>query len=203
MNNVINVKENMAKLTTKVLNSSEAFGFWLYLMSDCIMFSTLFSVYFVMRSSIFFDFYKKEIFNLSIVVLESFVLLLSSFSYSFIILKIKEYKKNEVVFWFIVTILLGLFFLILETSECYFLIKNDCGPSHNGFLSAFFTLLLTHGFHVLVAILWACVLIVQVIKFGITYKIYSRIFFLSLFWHFLDIIWVFIFSTVHLVGAIL
>ncbi|XBC40656.1 MAG: cytochrome c oxidase subunit 3 [Buchnera aphidicola (Nurudea yanoniella)] len=202
MNNIIDVQKNIVKFSTRILNSKKVFGFWLYLISDCIIFATLFSVYIVMATNIVDKVYRREIFNLPIVILESFSLLLSSFTYSFVILEIKKYKKNITIFWLFITSLLGLVFLMLEIFECNNLVGHGYSPSRNGFLSSFFTLLMVHGIHVFFAILYVIVMIVQVVKFGITYEVYMKIFCLSLFWHFLDIIWVFIFSVVYLIGEI-
>lgn len=202
VSNITDRKKNIRKLSISILQSNKLFGFWLYLMNDCIIFATLFSVYMVMENNIANGPSGKDIFYLPLVIVESFLLLLSSFSYSFIFIEIEKYNKNKVIFWFIVTFLLGLIFLVLEMLEFYNLVHRGYGPSCSGFLSAFFALLSTHGIHVFLALLWIIVMIQQVIKFGITYEVYMRIFCLSLFWHFLDIIWVFVFSIVYLIGVI-
>ncbi|XBC42192.1 MAG: cytochrome o ubiquinol oxidase subunit III [Buchnera aphidicola (Meitanaphis elongallis)] len=203
MNNVIEKKINVSKLNVSIARSNKLFGFWLYLMSDCIVFATLFSVYMVMKNNIANGPSGREIFNFSIVVMESLLLLFSSFSYSFVLLEIKRYNKNRVIFWFLMTFLLGTMFLMLETFELVNLIQRGYGPTCSGFLSAFFVLLSTHGIHVVFALLWILVIIKQVVMFEITHKTYTRILCLSLFWHFLDIVWIFIFSIVYLIGVIL
>ncbi|XBC38080.1 MAG: cytochrome o ubiquinol oxidase subunit III [Buchnera aphidicola (Floraphis choui)] len=202
MSNLIDKNSNMSMLKIDILRSNKLFGFWLYLMSDCIIFATLFSVYVVMRNNIAHGPSEREIFNFSIVILESFLLLCSSFSYSFIFLEIEKHKINKILLWFGITFLLGIMFVMLEIFEFYNLIEKGYIPSYSGFLSSFFTLLSIHGLHIILALIWILVMIKQVIKFGVTYEIYMRIFCLSLFWHFLDIIWVFIFSIVFLIGAI-
>ncbi|XBC44262.1 MAG: cytochrome o ubiquinol oxidase subunit III [Buchnera aphidicola (Schlechtendalia peitan)] len=203
LNNLVNKKIDTIKLNSNLLNSNKLFGFWLYLMSDCIIFATLFSVYIVMKNNVAHGPSGPEIFNFFMIILESLFLLFSSFTFSFSLLNVEKYNINKSILWLSITFLLGTSFLLLEMFELYNLITIGYGPSHSGFLSAFFTLLLTHSIHVITALIWILVMIRQIISFGITCKVYTRILCLSLFWHFLDIVWVFVFSIVYLIGETL
>ncbi|XBC38612.1 MAG: cytochrome o ubiquinol oxidase subunit III [Buchnera aphidicola (Melaphis rhois)] len=200
--NLVDKTTNIDTFSLEISWSNKLFGFWLYLMSDCIVFATLFSVYMVMKDNVANGPSGPDIFNFPVVILESLLLLFSSFSYSFIFLEIKKCNKIKFIFWLIITFLLGLIFLILEIFELYSFIQKGYSPSRSGFLSAFFTLLSVHGIHVFSALIWILVMIKQIKKFGITREVYTKVCCLSLFWHFLDIIWIFVFSEVYLIGVI-
>ncbi|ANF17317.1 cytochrome o ubiquinol oxidase subunit III [Buchnera aphidicola (Schlechtendalia chinensis)] len=198
----MNEKLDTTKFKISALSSNKFFGFWLYLMSDFVIFITLFSVYIVMKDNIAYGPSGPEIFNFFMIILESFFLLFSSFACSFIFINSEKDYTGKIIFWLSITFILGFLFLAFETYELYDLVKQGHGPSCSGFLSAFFMLLVTHGAHVIIALLWILVMIKQLIKFGITLEVYTRIICLSLFWHFLDIVWIFIFSIVYLFGVV-
>lgn len=179
------------------------FGFWAYIMSDCLLFASLFATYVVLRGSTFGGPQGQDLFNLPFVLGETLVLLTSSFTYGLVSLYAHHrLSKKLVLAWLLVTFSLGLLFIGMEVSEFASLISEGNGPDKSAFLSAFFTLLATHGLHVTAGLVWMGVLGVQVYKWGVTQEISGRLSVLGLFWHFLDIIWIFIFTIVYLMGVI-
>ncbi|HXK00532.1 MAG TPA: cytochrome o ubiquinol oxidase subunit III [Buchnera sp. (in: enterobacteria)] len=200
MINTITIKENTSINTTT--ESKKIFGFWLYLVSDCILFATMFSVYFVMVDNISDGPSRKDIFKLSSVVLETIFLLLSTISYGTV--KILVYKERFLytIIALLITFIFGLSFISLEFFELHTLIIKGFGPNRSGFLSAFFTLIVMHGLHVFFGMIWILVIIFQIIKFGITKIMRIRIVCLSLFWHFIDLVWICVFTFVYLIGIV-
>lgn len=182
--------------------SNNIFGFWVYLMSDCVLFATLFATYAVLAPNVFGGPSGKELFNLEFILIGTFLLLFSSFTCGLAI--IASYKKaaKETIFWFFVTFLLGLSFVIMEIYEFSHLIHNDHGPQSSAFLSIFFTLVGTHGFHVTCGLVWLIILMIQIKKYGFSHMTKDKITCFGLFWHFLDLIWIFVFTIVYLMGAI-
>ena len=183
--------------------SQSVFGFWLYLMTDCIVFAALFAVFAVMGHEYAGGPSGKDLFEIRGVALETAVLLLSSITYGFAMLGAHKGKKGALLLWLGVTFLLGLAFLALELREFANLIAEGAGPSRSAFLSSFFTLVGTHGLHVTVGLLWMVVLVVQVVRSPeLTEKALRRLTCLSLFWHFLDVVWIGVFTFVYLASAI-
>jgi cytochrome o ubiquinol oxidase subunit III len=183
--------------------SQSVFGFWLYLMTDCIVFATLFAVFAVMGHEYAGGPSGKDLFEIRGVALETAVLLLSSITYGFAMLGAHKGKKGALLLWLGVTFLLGLAFLALELREFANLIAEGAGPSRSAFLSSFFTLVGTHGLHVTVGLLWMVVLVVQVVRSPeLTEKALTRLTCLSLFWHFLDVVWIGVFTFVYLASVI-
>ncbi|AFA41447.1 cytochrome o ubiquinol oxidase subunit III [Wigglesworthia glossinidia endosymbiont of Glossina morsitans morsitans (Yale colony)] len=176
-------------------------GFWVYLMSDCILFATLFATYFVLKNNIAGGPSGKDIFEINMVFLETIILLSSSITCGIASLSIPN--KNWINFWLFITVLLGIFFVALELQEFYQLIHHNYGPEKSAFLSIFFTLVGTHGIHVVSGILWMIILIMQTYRNGYTIIYKTRLKLLSLFWHFLDVIWIFVFNIVYLLGVII
>jgi cytochrome o ubiquinol oxidase subunit 3 len=178
------------------------FGFWLYLMSDAILFALLFATYLVMVGNAAGGPTGKELFSLERAAAETTVLLLSSTTFGIAAVALSQADRAKVLLWLGVTFLLGAGFVFLEIGEFRGMIAQGAGPDRSGFLSAFFTLVGTHGLHVSVGLLWITVMIGQVIFKGLTAPVASRLMRLGLFWHFLDIIWVVIFSVVYLPGLL-
>ena len=178
------------------------FGFWIYIMSDCLLFASIFATYAVLHANTFGGPSARELFSLPFVLTETMLLLTSSFTYGLAMLAAHKSKKAEVLSWLIVTFFLGAAFLAMEVSEFTKLIAEGSGPDRSAFLSAFFTLVGTHGTHVLVGLMWMVSLMVQVYRYGITNITFRKLTCLSLFWHFLDIVWIFVFTIVYLMGAI-
>jgi cytochrome o ubiquinol oxidase subunit 3 len=184
------------------VHEQRAFGFWLYLMSDAIIFSLLFATYAVMAQNYAGGPTGRTLFNLSNAFGETLLLLFSSITFGFASLAMKSGQTAGVLRWLVVTFVLGLGFVGLEIREFYGLVQVGAGPDRSGFLSAFFTLVGTHGLHVSLGLIWIVIMASQVVVKGLTPPTTSRLFRLGLFWHFLDIIWVGIFSVVYLPGVL-
>lgn len=184
------------------LANNKLFGLWIYIMSDCIMFAVLFAVYAIIFNNLPVNFINHKIFNLSSVFFETLILLLSSLTCAMV--TIEQNKKNikMVYFYLIVTFFLGLLFLVIELNEFYNLFLEHHTPNKHAFFSIFFTLIGTHGVHIIFGLILILSIIYQIFKLGLTNIVQVRILCFSLFWHFLDIIWVCIFTLVYLNGVI-
>jgi cytochrome o ubiquinol oxidase subunit III len=179
-----------------------AFGFWLYLMSDAIIFSLLFATYAVMARNNAGGPTANTLFSLPNAFTETMLLLFSSITFGLATLAMKSGEKERMLSWLAVTFLLGLGFVGLEIREFHGMVRAGAGPDRSGFLSAFFTLVGTHGLHVTFGLIWILIMTSQVIIKGLTVPVTSRFLRLGLFWHFLDIIWIGIFSIVYLPGIL-
>lgn len=179
----------------------QTFGFWIYLMSDLILFSTLFASFAVFGRSYAGGPTGKELFDLPYLLGETLLLLGSSVTYGLVMLAVHDGRKKGVLLGLAVTFMLGLGFVSMEIKEFHGLIAAGAGPDRSAFLSSFFTLVGTHGAHVTCGLIWMAVMIGQVAVKGLTSPVQSRLMRLSMFWHFLDIIWIGIFSIVYLLGV--
>lgn len=188
-------------VTTQPVNKT-AFGFWVYLMTDCVLFASLFATYAVLHNNTFGGPGAGELFSLPFVLAETLILLTSSFTAGLAMLAAHRNDKKQVLAWFGLTFLLGAAFLGLELTEFNQLVHEGSSWQRSGFLSAFFTLVGTHGLHITTGLLWMTVLLVQVLRRGLVPSTIKRLTLLSLFWHFLDIVWIFIFTLVYLIGAL-
>jgi cytochrome o ubiquinol oxidase subunit III len=180
----------------------KAFGFWLYLMSDAIIFALLFATYVVMAPNHAGGPTGKDVFSLGRAFAETMLLLCSSITFGFATVAVRLGNQRVGLTWLAVTFVLGAGFLALEISEFTGMYQQGAGPQRSGFLSAFFTLVGTHGLHVSMGLTWIVIMSIQVLMKGLTEPVVSRLFRLGLFWHFLDIVWVGIFSVVYLPGMI-
>ena len=180
----------------------QTLGFWLYLMSDLIIFATLFATFAVLGRNYAGGPTGKELFELPYVLGETLLLLFSSVTYGLVMLAVHDGRKKWVLIGLAVTFLLGLGFVSMEINEFYGMIAKGHGPDRSAFLSSFFTLVGTHGTHVTFGLIWMAVMIGQVAVKGLTSPVQSRLMRLSMFWHFLDIIWIGIFSLVYLMGVV-
>ena len=178
------------------------FGFWVYLMTDLLMFGVLFATYSVLHGNIFNGPAGHEIFNLPFALSETMILLTSSFTCGLAMLAVRKNATNQAFVWFSVTFLLGLSFLGLELSEFSKLVQDGNSWTRSAFLSSFFTLVGTHGLHITSGLLWMLICLIKVKTQGLTKNIVRKLTLFSLFWHFLDIVWIFIFTIVYLMGAI-
>jgi cytochrome o ubiquinol oxidase subunit 3 len=183
-------------------HEQRAFGFWLYLMSDAIIFSLLFATYVVMVPNTAGGPAGKDLFSLPNAFTETMLLLLSSITFGFASIALRRAKRGALLAWLLVTFLLGLAFVGLEIREFHGLVQAGAGPDRSGFLSAFFTLVGTHGLHVSFGLIWILIMTIQIVGKGLTTAVTSRLERLGLFWHFLDIVWVGIFSIVYLPGLL-
>ncbi len=177
-------------------------GFWIYLMSDALIFACLFSVYGVLANSFAGGPSPRELFELPLVALNTGILLVSSLTFGFAMLAMADGKLRATQVWLAVTALLGIGFVSVELYEFSHLIAEGAGPQRSAFLSAFFTLVGTHGLHVTIGIVWIAVMQVQLVQRGLHPDNRRRLQCLSLFWHFLDIIWIGVFTFVYLFGVL-
>ncbi|TDK32262.1 cytochrome o ubiquinol oxidase subunit III [Rhizobium deserti] len=182
--------------------SSTNLGFWLYLMSDCLIFAILFATYAVVGRNYAAGPSPADLFDLPLVAINTAMLLLSSITYGFAMLQMERNAKAETLFWLGVTGIFGAIFIGLELYEFIHLIHDGAGPSRSAFLSAFFTLVGTHGLHVTFGIIWLITLMVQVSMKGLIEANRRRLMCLSMFWHFLDVVWIGVFSFVYLIGVV-
>ena len=177
-------------------------GFWLYLMSDCLVFACLFAMYGVLGRNYAGGPTGAELFDLPLVALNTSLLLLSSITYGFAMLEMQRRRLRSVLTWLAITGLLGAGFIGLELNEFAHLIHEGAGPQRSAFLSSFFTLVGTHGLHVTFGIVWLVTLMTQLRKHGLTPDNRRRLMCLSMFWHFLDVVWIGVFSFVYLMGSL-
>lgn len=193
-------REKLAKRI--IADDKVTFGFWIYLMTDCLIFASLFAVYVVQRSATAGGPTSNELFDLPFVLGETLLLLTSSFICGLMLLAAQARKKALVLTGLVLTGFLGAGFLAMEFTEFAHLIQEGYSWQRSGFLTAFFTLVGTHGFHIIVGMLWLLVMIYRVAKVGITPATLRKLTLFSLFWHFLDVIWIFIFTIVYMIGVL-
>ena len=177
-------------------------GFWIYLMSDCLIFAVLFATYGVLGTSLAGGPGPRDLFELPLVALNTTFLLISSITYGFAMLAVYAKDQKKAIQWLAITGAFGAAFVLVELYEFYHLIHEGAGPQRSGFLSAFFALVGTHGLHVTFGILWLIVLVVQISKRGLIAANVRRLTCLSLFWHFLDLVWIGVFTFVYLLGVL-
>lgn len=182
--------------------SKTTFGFWVYLMTDCLLFAILFCTYAILHVETFGGPTSKDLFSLSTAFTETMILLVSSVTCGLGILASLQNKKNQVIAWFAVTFLLGASFVSIELLEFTELVQAGHDWGKSAFLSSFFTLIGTHGLHVSFGLLWMLVMMVQVFQLGVTVTTFRRLVTFSMFWHFLDLVWIFIFTFVYLLGVV-
>ena len=204
---------------------STMLGFWIYLMSDCLIFAILFAAYAVLGGNLAAGPGPKDLFDLNLIALNTAMLLFSSITYGFAMLAMVRGDKQKVLLWLAITGLFGLAFLSIELYEFHHLIHVGATPQRSAFLSielyefhhlihvgatpqrsaflsSFFTLVATHGLHVTFGLIWLVTLMVQVSRFGLKPANQRRLMCLSLFWHFLDVIWIGVFTFVYLMGML-
>lgn len=181
---------------------STLLGFWIYLMSDCLVFAVLFATYAVLGRSYAAGPSGADLFDLPLVALNTGLLLLSSITYGMAMIAMQHGKLRQLLSWLAVTGLLGLGFLAIELYEFGHLIHQGAGPQRSAFLSSFFTLVGTHGLHVTFGCIWLATLMLQLRKLGLTRENRRRLVCLSMFWHFLDVVWIGVFTFVYLMGVL-
>ena len=177
-------------------------GFWIYLMSDCLIFACLFATYAVLGRNYAGGPTGAEVFALPTVALNTALLLLSSITYGFAMLEMQKKNLRNTMIWLIVTGLFGAGFIYFELAEFTHLILEGSGPQRSGFLTSFFSLVGTHGLHVSFGIVWLVTLLFQLKKHGLTAANKRRLMCLSMFWHFLDVVWIGVFTFVYLMGVL-
>ncbi len=178
--------------------SKTTMGFWIYLMSDCLIFAVLFATFGVLVEQTAGGPAGKDLFSLPFILGETMLLLVSSFTFGVAMLNMQNGKRSRLIAWLLVTFLIGAAFVAMEVYEFSELIHDGAGPSTSAFLSSYFTLVGTHGLHVTCGLLWILIMIDQISRFGLTPVTQRRLACLSLFWHFLDLVWICVFTFVYL-----
>jgi cytochrome o ubiquinol oxidase subunit 3 len=177
-------------------------GFWLYLMTDIVLFSSLFATYMVLKNSTAGGPAAHELLDPSYAFMETVALLASSFTAGVSVLALRFKRVRLAIGALVATLLLGGLFLTLEINEFIELVANGHSWEQSAFLSGFFTLVATHGLHIIVGLIWGGVMVYYLAKKGSTANSLRKLTLFSLFWHFLDLVWIFIFTIVYL-GAVL
>ncbi len=177
-------------------------GMWIYLMTDCLLFGSFFAAYAVLRKSSFGGATEQELFNINFVFIETLVLLLSSYCAGVGVLNLKSGFKNRVGIWFAILFGLGLLFLGMELFEFRSLVLEGHSWRSSAFLSSYFSLVGLHGLHILAGLIWLAILMVRVNTSGLSTKLTDSISIFAMFWHFLDVVWIGIFTVVYLVGVL-
>jgi cytochrome o ubiquinol oxidase subunit 3 len=182
--------------------ASTMLGFWLYLMSDCLIFAILFATYGVLGGNYAAGPAPKDLFDLKLVALNTTMLLLSSITYGFAMLTMEKSQVRATQAWLAITGLFGLAFICIELTEFAHMIHEGATPQRSAFLSSFFTLVGTHGLHVTCGLIWLVTLMTQVARYGLIEANRRRLMCLSMFWHFLDVVWIGVFTFVYLLGML-
>ena len=177
------------------------FGFWTYIMTDCVLFASLFATYAVLHNNTYGGPSGKDLFDMGPVLAETLVLLTSSFTVGLAMLAARKRSRHQTLWWLAVTFVLGVTFLLLELHEFHHLATTGNSWARNGFLSSFFTLVGTHGLHITVGLIWMAGMCYKIWKLKFTRATLRRLNMLSYFWHFLDVVWIFIFTVVYLMGV--
>ena len=178
------------------------FGFWLYLMTDCLLFASVFATYAVLYMNTAGGVSGHDIFELDYVAVETAALLLSSITYGFAMIGAHKQNRSATLGWLAITFVLGAIFIGMEVNEFHHLIVNGNGPDRSAFLSSFFALVGMHGLHVTAGLIWMAVMMIEVVKRGLGNRTVTRLGCLSMFWHFLDVIWICVFTVVYLLGVL-
>jgi cytochrome o ubiquinol oxidase subunit 3 len=182
--------------------SLKTFGFWIFLITDVILFGSLFATYMVLHQNTNGGPTPEELFKMPGIIAETFILLTSSFTSGLAVLGMNKGNMKQLIGWLIVTVLLGASFVGLEVTEFVSMVNHEgASISTSAFLSGFFALVGTHGLHVSVGLIWMIGLILQLKRRGITAVTKRKVEIISLYWHFLDVVWIFVFTIVYLMGV--
>jgi cytochrome aa3-600 menaquinol oxidase subunit 3 len=179
-------------------NRMNILGFWIFLGAEIILFATLFAMFSVLNTRYASGPTPKDLFEIKGVMIETILLLTSSFTMGIAIYEMRRNNRNGMLLWFIITILLGAGFVFMEVTEFIAYVHEGATMQTSAFLSSFFVLLGTHGLHVSMGIGWATMVIIQILKRGLTPVTARKAFIIGLYWHFLDVVWIFIFTFVYL-----
>jgi cytochrome o ubiquinol oxidase subunit 3 len=201
MSEAVSAEALVANEEAREADDKTVFGFWVYIMTDCVLFASLFAVYAVLHRNTNGGPPSQALYNLPYALAETLILLTSSFTCGLAVLAAQQRNKQMVQFWFGITMLLGLSFLGLELHEFRDLVLQGNSWRRSGFLTSFFTLVGTHGLHITSGLIWMSVMMVQISRKGLTRFTVRRLTLLSMFWHFLDVVWIFIFTIVYLQGV--
>lgn len=201
MNDIAAHKRAETVNVQQAADSKNIFGFWVYLMTDCLLFASLFATYAVLHNSTNGGPGGDELFSMPYVLAETIILLTSSFTCGLAMLATYKRDKQKTLLWLGITVALGLAFLAMELTEFRHLVIEGNSWRRSGFLSAYFTLVGTHGLHITFGIVWMVTMIAKIARGGLVRSAVRKLTMLSLFWHFLDVVWIFIFSIVYLLGV--
>ena len=190
------------QLKLRAADDKAIFGFWVYIMTDCVLFASLFATYAVLHNNTNGGPAGRDIFSLPYILTETMLLLTSSFTCGLAMLAMQANRRRQLLSWLAVTFILGASFLGMELKEFHHLAVEGNSWHRSGFLSSYFTLVGTHGLHITVGLCWMLIMAWQLTQRGLTRNIQRRLTLLSMFWHFLDIVWIFIFTIVYLLGAL-
>jgi cytochrome o ubiquinol oxidase subunit 3 len=181
--------------------SNTLFGFWIYLMTDCVLFGALFASYAVLHNGTFGGPTAHELFDLPFTLVETLVLLTSSFTCGLALIGAPHKAKKNILGWLGATFFLGVVFMVLELSEFRRLIEGGNTWQSNAFLSSYFTLIGTHGLHILIGLMMLVFFGWQLLRRGLDAFLLRRLACMKMYWHFLYLIWIFTFTIVYLVGS--
>jgi len=176
-------------------------GFWIFLITDCILFGTLFATYVVLNGNTAGGPTGAELFEMPGVIAETFILLTSSFTSGLAVLSMNKGDRKGLILWLAVTVLLGASFITLEITEFVNLVHEGAAISTSASWSAFYTLVGTHGLHVSIGLVWMIAIMIQLGRHGITSVTRRKVNVISLYWHFLDVVWIFVFTIVYMMGV--
>lgn len=193
----------MEKDVKVIEKDDKVFGFWIYLMTDLIIFAVLFATFVVLRHNTFGGPTARDLFHMPFVLAETLILLTSSFTCSLAMIEVHRKQNKPAIFWFMITFVLGASFLSLEVFEFVSFISQGANPQRSAFLSSFFTLVGTHGLHITAGLLWIIVAMFRLMSRPLSHEGISNIFRMALFWHFLDFVWIFIFTVVYGMGHLI
>jgi len=178
------------------------FGFWIFLGAEVALFSTLYAAYFALKDGVMEGPLPIEVFDLNYTIIMTVILLTSSFTSGLAIIELRRNNIRAMIVWLIITLLFGIGFLYMEIVEFVNLVHEGAALSTNALWSSFYLLTGTHGVHVSIGIVWIVLLIYQVLKRGLTPDTAKKVFISSLYWHFLDFVWIFVFTGVYLLGMV-
>ncbi|QQS19511.1 cytochrome o ubiquinol oxidase subunit III [Candidatus Saccharibacteria bacterium] len=183
-------------------DSKGLFGFWVYLMTDCILFASLFATFIVLRGNTAGGVGGSDIFELPFVLAETLILLASSLASGLALLAAHRRSRHGVFLWFGITGMLGLLFVSMEVYEFSKLVSDGHSWTNSAFLSSYFGLVGTHGLHISVGLIWLAAILLHLKQRTFNPRLLQRLTMFTMFWHFLDIVWIGIFTIVYLVGVI-
>ncbi|RXJ01778.1 cytochrome aa3 quinol oxidase subunit III [Anaerobacillus alkaliphilus] len=178
-------------------------GFWVFLGAEIVLFATLFATYFVLQDRTVGGPTAQDMFVLRDVLILTFILLTSSFTCGLAIHEMRRNNENGVLLWLAVTMVLGMAFIGMEVFEFIHYVDMGATMQTSAFLSSLYALLGTHGLHVTLGVGWMLAIILQVYRRGLTHVTTRKIFIVSLYWHFLDVVWIFIFTFVYIQGMVM
>ncbi|GGJ26737.1 cytochrome o ubiquinol oxidase subunit III [Paenibacillus hunanensis] len=176
-------------------------GFWIFLITDVVLFGTLFATYVVLHNNTAGGPTAHEIFEMPGVIAETFILLTSSFTSGLAVLAMNAGKVKQLISWLVVTWILGASFIFLEVDEFIKMVHEGFNYGTSAFATSFFTLVGTHGLHVSMGLGWMLLIMIQLARKGITDVTRGKVNVISLYWHFLDAVWIFLLSVVYLMGV--